>query len=130
AHVFGEGAVVIHADDLHELADVRFAGAALQALAAGHVHLRRDEVAFLDAGDLGAHRSYHAAEFVPGDERRMNAALRPGVPVIDVQVGAADRGYFDFDQNVGQADLGDGNVADFGARLRLGLHHGQHGFSH
>ncbi len=45
--VFGEGAVGVDADDLHVLADVRFAGAALQALAAGDVHLGGDEVAFL-----------------------------------------------------------------------------------
>ena len=45
--VFGERAVGVDADDLHVLADVRLADAALQALAAGHVHLGGDEVAFL-----------------------------------------------------------------------------------
>src|SRR5262249_29949964 len=41
----GEGAVGVYADDLHVLADVGLAGAALIAFAAGHVHLGGDEVA-------------------------------------------------------------------------------------
>src|SRR4051812_33797860 len=39
AHVFGEGAVFIDADDLNVGADVGFADAALVTLAAGDVHL-------------------------------------------------------------------------------------------
>ena len=45
-----------------------------------------------------------AAEFVPGNERRMNAVLRPAVPVINMKIGAANRGYFDLHQHVGAAE--------------------------
>ncbi len=43
-----------------------------------------------------------AAKLVSGNERRMDAALRPLVPLVDVQVGAADGGHLDLHQNVGR----------------------------
>ena len=129
-HVLGEGAVGVDADDLHMLADVRFADAALQALAASHVHLGGNEITFFDAGDLIAHGFDVAAELVAGNERGMNAALRPLVPLINVQVGAADGGDLDLDQNVGRAELGNGNFADLGARRGLRLYDGKHGIRH
>jgi len=46
---------------------VGFAGAALQTLAASHVHFGGYEIAFLDAGDFIAERDHLAAEFVSGD---------------------------------------------------------------
>ncbi len=128
--VLGEGAVGVDADDLHVLADVRLAGAALQALAAGHVHLGGDEVARLHAGHFVAHGFDGAAELVAGNERRMNAALRPLVPLVNVQVGAADGGHLDLDQDVGAAELRLGNFADFRARRGLRLNNGKHGIRH
>ena len=128
--VFGEGAVGVDADDLHVLADVRLADAALQALAAGHVHFGGDEVAFLHAGDFVADGFDRAAELVAGNERRMNAALRPLVPLVNVQVGAADGGHLDLDQHVGRAKLRFGNFADFRARCGLRLNDGKHGIRH
>src|ERR1044071_2933141 len=88
--VFGEGAVGVDADNFDVLTDVSFAGAALQALAASHVHLGGNEVALLDAGDFVAKGRYLAAELVSWNQRRMDAILRPAVPVVNVQVGAAD----------------------------------------
>ena len=128
--VFGEGAVGVDADDLHVLADVRFAGAALQALAAGHVHLGGNEVAFLHAGDFVAERRHFSAEFVPGNERRMNAVLRPAVPVVDVQVGAADGRDLHLDQHVVAAEGGNLYFANLRSRRGLRLDHRQHCFCH
>jgi hypothetical protein len=95
--VFGKGAIGVDANDLHVLADVRFADAALQALAAGHVHFSGNKVTFLHAGNFGAHGLHRAAELVAGNQRRMNAALGPLVPLVNVQVSAADGSHFDFD---------------------------------
>src|SRR5271157_989701 len=128
--IFGEGAVGVHADDLHMLADVRFAGAALQALAAGHVHLGGNEIAFLDARYFVTDRFDRAAELVPGNQRRMNAALCPLVPLVNVQVGAAYGRHLDLDQYVGQAKLRFGNFADLRARRGLRLYHGKHRIWH
>src|SRR6266404_9792711 len=100
-HVLGKSAISIDADDLHVLADVSFAGAALQTLAAGYVHLSGNEIAFFHAGDFIAEGYYFAAELVSGDERRMNASLCPAVPLVNVKVSAADGGDFYLDQDIG-----------------------------
>src|SRR5271157_403979 len=128
--VLGEGAIRVHADDLHMLADVRFAGAALQALAAGHVHLGGNEVAFLDARHFVPDRFNRAAELVPGNQWRMNATLCPLVPLVNVQVRAADGRHLDLDQYIGGAKLRFGNFADLRARRGLRLYHGKHRIWH
>src|SRR5579864_3167243 len=128
--VFGEGAIGIHAYDLYVLADVRLAGTALQALAASHMHLGGNEVAFLDAGDFVAKGRYLAAELVSGNQRRMDAVLRPAVPVVYVQVGAADGRDLDLNQDVGASEGGDLYFANVGARSSLRLDHRQHCSSH
>ena len=109
---------------------MRLAGPALQALAAGHVHLGGNEVAFLDAGDFIAEGRHFTAELMAGDERRMNAVLRPPVPVVDVQIGAADGGDFYLDQNISAAECGNLDVANFRARGGLRLDDRQHGGWH
>src|SRR6185437_15803689 len=98
--VLGKCAVGVDTDNLHKLANVSFAGAALQAFAAIDVHLGGDEVTFLDTCDLAAHSSHGSTEFVSGHQWRVNALLRPGIPLVNMQVGAADRSHFHFDKNV------------------------------
>src|SRR5208282_2002118 len=126
-HVLGKSSVGVNADNFHVLADVSFTGAALQALAASYVHFGRYEIAFLDAGDFIAERDHLAAEFVSRNERRMNAPLRPAVPFIDVEIGAADGGDFDFDEDVGVAIAWNFDFADFRARRGFRLDHCEHG---
>ncbi len=88
--------VGVDADDLHVLADVGFAGAALQTLAAGDVHLGGNKIPFFYARDFIAERDDFPAEFVPGDERRVNTPLGPAVPLVNMEVSAADGSDFDF----------------------------------
>ena len=45
-----------------------------------------------------------AAYGVPDYERDRDGALRPGVPAIDMQVGAADAGAKDADEHIVDAD--------------------------
>jgi hypothetical protein len=125
--ILGEGAIRVDADNFHVLADMGFAGSALQALAAGHVHFGGDEIAFLDAGDFIAEGDHLAAEFVSGDERWMDASLGPAVPFINVEIGAADGCHFNFDQNVVTAVGGNFDLTDFRARRGFRLDHGEHG---
>ncbi len=99
-HVFGERPIGVDADDLHLLADVRFARAALQAFAAGDVHFGGNKIAFLHARNFVAERGHLAAKFMPRNQRRMNAVLRPAIPVVNVQIGSADRGYLHLDQYI------------------------------
>src|SRR5208337_1029969 len=128
--VLGESSVGVDADDFHIPADVGFARAALQALAASHVHFGGHEIAFLDAGDFIAEGGHLAAEFVSGDERRMNASLSPAVPFKDVEIGAADGGDLDFAEYVGAAVGGNFDFADFRARRGFRLNHREHGARH
>jgi hypothetical protein len=70
------------------------------------VHFGGNKISLFNTGDLFSVRDYLAAELVPRNERRMDAALRPPVPFINMQIGAADGCYFDFDENIGAANDG------------------------
>ena len=107
-----------------------FAGAALQALAAGDVHLGGNEVAFFYAGHFVAECDDLAAKFVSGDERRLDAALGPAVPLVDVEVGAADGGDFYFYQDFVASVGWDGDFSNFRARRGLWFHYCLHRAGH
>ncbi len=125
-NIVGKSAIAIDADDLDVLADVTLAGAALQALAAGDMHLRRDEVALFYAGNLAANGGDMTAELVAGNQRRRNASLRPGIPVVDVQIGTADGGDLHLHKDIGGTDDGNWNLAELDPRFGLALDHGRH----
>src|SRR5216683_7057712 len=129
-HVLRERSVRIHTDDLYVLADVGFAGAALQALAAGHVHLGRNEVTFFHASDFISASNYFTAELVPRNQRRTDASLRPAVPFIDMQISAADGSDFDLYQDVITAELRDLYFANFRSRRGTGFHDRLHRLWH
>ena len=90
--VLGETAVAIDADDLRVRADVRVAGAAEQASAVDDVAFGGHAIAFAHVGDEAADLHDFAGELVADDDRRFHAPLRPRVPIVDVNVGAADAG--------------------------------------
>ena len=129
-HVFRECAIAIYADNLHVLADVGFAGAALQALAASDVHFGGNKIAFPNAGDFVTEGDHFSAEFVARNQRRMDAVLRPAVPIVDVEIGTADGRRLDFDQHVGAPEAGDLNFTNLSTRRCLRLDDRQHGFRH
>ena len=70
-------------------------------------------------------------ELVAHDQGHRDRLLRPGVPVVDVQIGAADAGLQDADQDIVDAGLGDRDLlqpqARFGPALDQGLHRPRHG---
>ena len=106
------------------------AGAALQAVAADDVSLGRHELPDLELGDALSHGHDFARELVADDDRRVDASLRPAVPIGDMQIGAADPRVADRDQHLtrSRAGLGDGSDAEAGgARL---LHDGLHCIRH
>ena len=104
-------------------ADMRLAGAALKTLAAGHVRFRRHIVADLDAGHI---RADLAAHFVADDARRVYAAMRPGIPVVDVRIGAAERRGFHFHNDI----AGPGGGVGTGHRCQAGPGGGLHECAH
>jgi len=126
AHVFRERAWSIHPKDGHVLTDMRFADPALEALAARHMHLCGDEVAFLHRSDVPAHLRHVSAKLMPRHQRRLDAVLRPVVPLVDVQVGPTDGGGLHLNQNIVGPELRYGHLTDLGAGSGAGLHHRLH----
>src|SRR5579863_623353 len=107
-----------------------FASAAQQTLATSHVHLSRDEIAFLDARDLISKSHHLDAKFVARDERRMDALLRPAVPLVNVQVGTADRRNLDLNQNVVASEGGNLHLSDLRARCSFCFYDCKHFVRH
>jgi hypothetical protein len=108
--VAGECAVAIDAEDLGPLAHVRPAGAAVEAHPAGDMALGRDEVAGAHVFDSGADVDDGAGELVPQGQRWPNALRRPGVPVVDVEVGPTDAGGLDLHEHLVRPRTGNRNL--------------------
>ena len=125
--VLRERAVRVDAEDPQVPADVRASRPAGRADAARDVGLGRDEGPRLHVVDLGTDRLD-----VPGDlvtERHRHAGhptLGPLVPVVDVQVGPADRRGVHPDEHLALAGIGDRDVLELGAGARCGLAQGAH----
>ena len=79
-------------------------------MAAGDVAFAGDALADLETLHLAADLRHHAHEFVAHGHGHGDGLLRPGVPVVDVDVGAADGGLLDLDEQVVGPDLGFGHV--------------------
>src|SRR5882724_3467202 len=109
---------------------MRFACAALQTLPASHMHFGRDEISFLYACDFVAESRHLSAEFMPRNQRRMNAPLGPTIPVVDMQIGPADGRNFDLDQYFTRTKLWNRNFADFRTGRSGGLYYCKHGCGH
>jgi hypothetical protein len=68
-------------------------------MSADDVAFGADALAELVTGDAGAEFGDAADEFMADHQARLDRALAPVVPQVDVQVGAADRGLFQLDQD-------------------------------
>ena len=79
------------------------------------------EITFFDSCHFGADGSDVSAELMSGNKWRVDAALCPRIPVVDVKVGAANRCHFYLNQNVRGPDFWNGDVTDLRARLGFGL---------
>jgi hypothetical protein len=130
-HVFGERTVAVHADAHRVRAQVLAPGAAVAAVAAHDVALGRDAVADAVTGHARAHLHDAPDELVADGEAGLDGALAPLVPLVDVQVGAADRGLLQLDQHLVRADLGHRHFfhpdAGLGVALDQGFHRLRHG---
>ncbi len=83
---------------------------AIAAAAADDVALTADDIARPNIGDVRADGSHFSDEFVADHQRHGNGGLRPFVPFVDVEVGAANAGHQDADQHVVDPGLRRGNV--------------------
>ena len=111
---------VVVRDRRRELPDIRFGNDGIAGESAVGVHAQ-------DA-DVLAHMSQ--SEFVPRNQRRMNAPLGPRIPVVDVQIGSADTRGLHAHQHFAGTGAGNRYLAQFDAGRGLGLHNGLHGGGH
>ncbi len=107
---FGKGAGAIHANAGSVCTEMAAAGEAVAAASAGDVTFAGDEVADFEVGDVGADGGDFADEFVADDHGHRNGLLSPFVPLVDVDVGAADAGTADADKNIVDAVIGLRNI--------------------
>ncbi len=102
------------------------AGHAVPAAAADKMTLTAHQVALTQVVHVGADRHDLADELVPDDERLRHVGLCPAVPLVDVQVRAADSGAKNPDEHVIPADGGHRHVLDPQPRLRPRLDQSLH----
>ena len=127
ADVLGKGAVPVHAHGDRVLAPLDVAGVAVAAVVAGDVALAGDPLAHVQAGDALAQLGDLAHVLMAdGHGRVLDVLGGPGVPVVDVNVGAADGGLVDLDQNLARLGFGDGDAAQLQAGAGNGLYDGIH----
>src|SRR5208282_3415277 len=60
----------------------------------------------------------------------MNAVLRPAVPVVNMQIRAANGRDLHLDQHIGSPEGGNLHLANLRTRRSLRFYHRQHCFSH
>ena len=124
--ILGKAARAVDANALGVGAKMDPAGAAVAAMAADDMAFARNPFADRISPHLAADLDNVANEFVADRHRHRNGSLGPGIPVVDVDVGAADRGLADLDQNIVVADLRNRSLdhpdAFFGFELGQGFH--------
>ena len=103
------------------------AGHAVAAPAADDVALAAHEVAHREVADVRPEPDGLADELVADHHRHRDRLRRPLVPLVDVEVGAADPRLVNADQDVVDPDLGLGHVLQPEPFLGLGLDQGTHG---
>ena len=94
----------------------------IAAMAADNVTFAGDEITWRKTFHARAHTLDHADKLMPHDHRHRDGLLRPCVPVINVDIGSADRRFPDPDEHVIVADLpgtGTSSSQRPGSALRL-----------
>ena len=99
ADILRERTVAVDADADMVLAPLNIAGVTVAAVAAGDMALAGDALADREARDARAKLGDLADILMADDLRGLDVLLRPLVPFVDMDVGAADRGLVDLDEN-------------------------------
>src|SRR5262249_38979770 len=106
ADEFGECARAVYSDSLRVRTQVPPSSQAVAAKTPDHVAFSADDVAWKAVFDVRSRFDHPAHKFVPDRHRYWNRLLCPLVPVIDVNIGAANARAQHTDENVIDADLG------------------------
>ena len=99
----------------------------LAAATADKVTFAADDIAGREVADIGTDFDDLADELVADRHRDGDSFLRPGVPVVDMEVGAADASAEHLDENVVDPDFRDGDFFEPEAGGGFGFDEGAHG---
>src|SRR5215831_12131982 len=100
SHEFSPRTGTIHADTLRVWTKMAPAREAIATMSAGDVAFAHDQVALCKPFHMIAYIIDNAYKLMPDCHRHRNRLLRPGVPVVDVQVRAADGRFQHADQHI------------------------------
>ena len=124
--VLGERPVATHAEADRIRAEVPATGPAVAAAAADDMALAAHDVAGVEVGHVAADLDDLAHELVADDEGRDDRLRGPRIPRLDVEVGPADAGLADANQDVVDAWVRLRDVLELEAGSRCSLHQGPH----
>ena len=96
-------------------------------MSADDVALARDDFAGVEIVYVVPYGFDAADELVAGDHGYGDGLGRPVVPIVDVDIGAANGVLEHADEHVVDADLGDGHFFEPEAGCRVALHERAHG---
>ena len=65
-----------------------------------------DQITDFEIIDVATEFNHMANEFVTDNQRHRNGALGPGIPIINMQISAADTGAIDANEHVVNANFG------------------------
>ena len=124
--IFRERAGAIHSHALRVRAKVTPPGEAIAAAPANDMPFPADQISGMKVRDVRSDLDNFAGKFVADDERHANCGLRPVIPIVDMQVGAANAGGQHANLDVVDAGFGLGNIFEpqsaFGAAFDEGFH--------
>ena len=79
-------------------------GEAIPTMPTGDVAFGNDDIASGKTLDVIANAIHNTDKFVTNDHRHWNRFLRPGIPIIDVYVRAADGCFQNTDEHIATTD--------------------------
>jgi hypothetical protein len=127
---FSPRAGTIHAHALRVWAKMTPPGQTIATVPTGDVSLAHYEVAARKTFHVIANSIDNADKLVTDRHWHGNRFLRPGVPIVDVNICAADRSFQYTDEHIVAGNFWNRNFLEPETGLRFGFHNGLHHFLH
>ncbi len=118
---FGKGPCAVHPHTLRRSAEMPPSGQAVAAAPADHMPLATDDIAGEKVVDIRPDCDDLAHKLMPHRHGHWNRLLRPLIPLVDVNIGAADPRFLHAHQYIVDAHLRLWNLFQPQAPLRLAL---------
>ena len=126
AQIFGISAGSVHTDSAGAHAQVAPAGQTVATTAANHMPLTGDQVAGLKIMDIAADLGHPADKLMADMHGHGYGFPGPIIPIVNMDIGAADCGFMDLYQHIVDTNLRNGHFFQPQSRFRSGLDQGVH----